>query len=178
MPDRDPLHELLQRTQPSLKQIFTRFRMPPDVVEEILEDCLMVLVYRYDQLAQPDRWLLRTVRFRCLRYWRQRRYELSMLVQGVIFRWLEDESCDEATRQQRREELERQLQKLPPRCRRILGEIFRLVPPEGPIPPSLKNRVPRGGPYSPESPRVRCMNHLLRRLLMEPPRDLGDLRLL
>lgn len=185
MPDQDPLYDLLQRMQPSLKQLFSRFRMPPEVVEKILEDCLMVLVYRHDQLAHPNRWLLRTVRFRCLRYWRQQRFEVCRKAQGAIRQWLDDETTGEPERQRRREELEGRLANLPERCRTLLGRLFHLGALESrssaeahPPRPKPQERFPRSGANTPESPTVRCMHQLLRNLVEDPPPDLEDLRLL
>ena len=180
MPDQDPLRELLERTQPSLKRLFTRFRMPSDVVEEVLEDCLMVLVYRHDELAHPDRWLLRTVRFRCVRYWRKRRFDLCLRAQHEILRWLEDESCSEGERQRRRRELFGYLEEIPVRCRKLLAELFHLIPPSGSPENSdpLRSRDSSKGPYTAESPTVRCLSRLLQRLLKDPPQDLANLPLL
>lgn len=145
------------------------------MVEEILEDCLMVLVYRHDQLAHPDRWLLRTVRFRCLRYWRRQRFELCLKVQKEILLWLEDEACDDGEREGRRRELEARLADLPERCRKLLEEVFQLRPPEAPEPPKGRELFPRGNVHTPESPTIRCMNLLLRNLAADPPADLESL---
>ena len=159
--------------------MFSRFRMPSDVVEEVLEDCLMVLVYRHDQLARPDRWLLRTVRFRCVRYWRKRRSDTCLRAQREILSWLQDETCTDEERERRRGELKRYLDPLPARCQQLLGELFHFIPPsEPPETPadSAEYFVPRGI-YRAESRTVRCMTHLLQRLLKDPPEDLEDLPL-
>ena len=148
----DPLLAFLRRQEPGLKRVFRRFAIPPPEAERILEDAFMTLVYRFDHLARPDRWLKRTVRGRCAAYWRRRQEELLAL-EPEIHHWLEDPEADAAERAARRRQLEDDIEALPRACRAPLKGHFGLGGPPGPAP-------------------QRCLRTLFRRwvrLLLSPP---------
>ncbi len=163
----DPLIDLLWEMQPQLQRIFRRFRISTDLAETMLEDCMMVLVYRYDQLVRPDRWLLRTLRHRCVRHWRDRRKRLCTAVDTEIRQWIEDESISNEEKDKRRLELNQQIDRLPRRCRPLLRQTYGLPVAAGEVFADTRDpRVSlRPGPHKPEDPFVRCITRLMRQLI-------------
>ncbi len=167
----DPLIELLRQMQPQLKQLFHRFRIPAEAAEGMLEDCMMVMVYRHDQLARPDRWLLRTLRSRCVRHWHEKRRALCEKIDAEIRLWLEDRSIEPREREERRAELARAIDRVPLRCRPLLRRAYKLTPVSGepPLPIGNQRSPLRLGLQPPENPWVRCLSQLLRQLVAQPP---------
>src|SRR3954454_3095828 len=70
------LEGFLKQVRPRLKAVFTRYRIPAQDTEDILQQALMALVYRREGIRDPEAWLLGTVRNKCLLYWREQRREL------------------------------------------------------------------------------------------------------
>ncbi|MCB1057205.1 MAG: hypothetical protein KDD11_17020 [Acidobacteria bacterium] len=122
----DPVAELVRRLEPRLKQILVRFRIPVADAEAMLEDCLMVLLYRQEQIAQPDRWLQRSLRYRCVRHWRGQQRRLCRMVDGELVRWLEDEAVSSSERSGRRRLLDAEIARLPQPCQAPLRGRFGL----------------------------------------------------
>lgn len=122
----DPTSELLFQLQPQLEELFARFRLPLEVAEDILEDCLLVMTFRYDQLAQPDQWFIRTLRYRCIKYWREQRQGWLEQAEQQIRAWLQEEDIDATELELRRQELNALVGEMPKRCRQLLRQYFGL----------------------------------------------------
>ncbi|MCH9646923.1 MAG: hypothetical protein K0U98_01720 [Deltaproteobacteria bacterium] len=168
MKERDPLIELLWELQPQLQRIFQRFRVSSDQAESMLEDAMMVLVYRYEQLARPDRWLLRTLRYRCIRDWRERRRKLCFAVDQEIRNWISDETISREERKARRVELGEHISQLPQQCRPLLRETYRVPESDDrPLPPPPNLPDFSLGAHKPEDPFVRCVTRLMRQLIVQ-----------
>lgn len=167
MKEQDPLIGLLWELQPQLQRIFRRFQVSADQAEAMLEDAMMVLVYRYDQLARPDRWLLRTLRYRCIRDWRERRRKLCFAVDLEIRQWISDETISPEEREARRSELDGHISQLPRQCRPLLREAYRIPESDNrPLPPPPTLEDFSLGVHKPEDPFVRCVTRLMRQLMV------------
>ena len=68
------LQEFLDRMRPRLRALFTRYRVPAQDTEDILQQALLALVYKREKIRDPQAWLLGTLRNTCLLYWRERMY--------------------------------------------------------------------------------------------------------
>ncbi len=122
----DPTSELLFQLQPQLEELFARFRLPLEVAEDILEDCLLVMTFRYDQLAQPEQWFIRTLRYRCIKYWREQRQNWLEQAEQQIRVWLQEDDTDDSELEMRRQELDALVSEMPKRCRDLLRRYFSL----------------------------------------------------
>lgn len=165
---------MLRSLQPQLTRLFERFSIPASVAEKLLEDTMMVLVYRFEELARPDRWLVKTLRFSCLRYRREQRRRLCKAVDAEIREWLLDGDLSSEERSARQQLLSAHIDQIPRRCRHLLRRSFKLPPVAG----EALLRTPSAGsaplsPLGPEDPTVRCLSQLVR-VLMESPRPLPD----
>ena len=59
---------LLRCLQPRMEEILERHAVPPDDAEDLLQDTLFALVYKWDGIRNPEAWLLATLDNRCKIY--------------------------------------------------------------------------------------------------------------
>jgi RNA polymerase sigma-70 factor (ECF subfamily) len=122
----DSFEEFLKGVEPKLKRLLAYHRIPSEDAEDILQQSLLTLIYRWEQVQEPERWLFGTVRRNCLMYWRAARRKIYSAVDAAILEWLSEPV---ATPQERRDllrDLEEVIDRLPKRCRRVLRLRFRL----------------------------------------------------
>ncbi|HXU45453.1 MAG TPA: sigma-70 family RNA polymerase sigma factor [Thermoanaerobaculia bacterium] len=116
----EPLEELLERVQPRLRRILSRYRIPAQDAEDLLQETFLILVAKWGTLHNPEAWILATLANRCIIYWRKCRSRLWDLVDGAVLELL---AASEAPAQESidlRTDLEALLANLPDRCRSLL----------------------------------------------------------
>lgn len=77
VPDRET-EELLRCVAPRLRAILARHRIPHPDGEDVLQDALVLLIRKGETLRDPEAYLVSTLQYRCLMYWRKqgrRRHE-------------------------------------------------------------------------------------------------------
>ncbi len=118
--DNETFEALLSRVQPTLKQILGRYQIPPEDAEDVLQDTMLTLLYKWETVLKPEAWLIGTLRRRCIMYWRTRRSRLYEAVDEAILELVAqaEQPCQENAGL--RQDLEKTLAKLRPRCRTIL----------------------------------------------------------
>ena len=72
----DELPQLVDRLESEFARLFTYFRIPAQDAEDLLQDALVLFITKRPQIVSPDAWLIGTLRYRCLLYWRKRRRRL------------------------------------------------------------------------------------------------------
>lgn len=121
-----PWHEegavqaLLDTQRPRLLALFSRYRIPPEDVEDLLQQALLALVYQHERVRNPASWLIGTVRNCCRTYWADRRKQVYDAVDQKV---LDGVALDEATDQERhdlRRDLSQLVAELPPRARELI----------------------------------------------------------
>jgi len=118
--------EFLEEVRPRLKSLLAHWRIPPEDAEDLLQDSLIALVFRWNLVRDPESWLIGTTRRHCLMYWRRVRRQLY---QAVDAETLERLSPLEAPPQERDDlwtDLDDLIEQLPERCRQVLHLRFRL----------------------------------------------------
>jgi DNA-directed RNA polymerase specialized sigma24 family protein len=157
--EEESILELLTASRMQLERLFLTFRIPPSLAETMLEEAVMVLLYRRPEPAQPTRWLLRTLRRRCVRHWRGQQREEWLQVELQLHDWLEAEGCSQIERTHRRRQLAALINRLPPRCRGLIRQRF-----QPPLPATPARAVP-SSPFLHRELEDRCMAAMLRLLL-------------
>lgn len=112
--------DLFEKLQPKLKRVFGRFRVPPEDAEDILQQSFLDLVYKKDQIYNPEAWVVATVRNRCIVYWRKRRRQIWDAVDSAMLELLAQPEAPGQKEVALRRDLEKVLAKLPKRCRNVL----------------------------------------------------------
>ncbi len=111
---------LLERVQPTLKQILGRYQVPAADAEDVLQDTLLTLLYKWDTVHNPEAWLIGTLRRRCIMYWRSRRSRLYEAVDEAILELMAEGESPSQENAMLRRDLETSLAQLPSRCRAML----------------------------------------------------------
>lgn len=119
-PSSDALEELLDRVRPRIKRILGRYRVPPQDVEDLVQEALLSTVRRWSRLREPEGWLVGAVRHQCLMYWRGRRRRLYDSVDDLLLELLAEPVASPAERVDRARDLERLMPRISPRCRALL----------------------------------------------------------
>lgn len=121
----ESLDEFLRRMEPRLKRVLGTYRVHPDDAEDLLQDTLTALIYRWDRVRDPESWLIGALRRHCLMYWRKNRRQLYSAVDTVILEWLSEPVAPSQERTDMICDLENLLNRLPSRCRSVLKLRFR-----------------------------------------------------
>lgn len=127
-----PIEEILSDLRPRIQATFARFRVPPQDAEDVLQQTLLTYLYKRESIQNTERWILGTLRNRCLLYWRDRRRRLYTAVDKAL---LESVAQSDGCPQERSDllrDLNVVLAKIPSRCRNLLWLRYRqgYEPPE------------------------------------------------
>lgn len=114
------LEEILGRTEPKLKRVLSRYRIPPQDAEDILQDTFLILISKLGTIRNPEAWLVGTLANRCIIYWRRHRSRLFELVDSTILELLSQSEAPAQEQSDIRTDLEAMLSCLPNRCRSVL----------------------------------------------------------
>jgi RNA polymerase sigma factor (sigma-70 family) len=120
------LEEFLERMRPRLRSLVARYRIPLQDAEDLLQQSLLALVYRREEIRNPEAWLLGTLRKTCLLYWRDRRRQIYEAVDGAILEWLAEPQPPGQEREELWHDLENLMARLPERCRTLLRLRYRV----------------------------------------------------
>jgi RNA polymerase sigma factor (sigma-70 family) len=118
--------ELFKRVEPRLKRVLVAYRIPSEDAEDLLQQSLLALLYRWQRVRDPESWLAGTLKRHCLMYWRNQRRRIYSAVDATILELL---SRPVEPPQQQVEmlcDLERLIGRLPLRCRSLLRLRFLL----------------------------------------------------
>lgn len=121
-----PFEKFLKAVEPKLKKLLANYRIPSEDAEDVLQQALLALLYRWEQVRDPESWLFGTVKRHCFMYWREHKRRLYSAVDSTILEWLSEpvppsqEHCDLLS------DLETLIERLPSRCRTLLRLRFRL----------------------------------------------------
>ena len=114
------LEEILGRTESKLKRVLSRYRIPAQDAEDILQDTFLILVSKLGTIRNPEAWLVGTLANRCIIYWRRHRSRLFELVDATILELLAEGEAPAQEQSDLRTDLEGMLSCLPNRCRSVL----------------------------------------------------------
>ena len=158
--DEENFELLLEKVKPTLRQILGRYQIPLEDADDVLQDTMLTLLYKWDQVRNPEAWLIGTLRRRCIMYWRSRRSRLYEAVDEAILELVAEAEMPTQENTSLRRDLERTLAALPERCRAMLRLRYCM---------GLKpNEIAAALGYKPSSVRKvanRCLAALVRELV-------------
>jgi RNA polymerase sigma factor (sigma-70 family) len=118
--------QFLKAMGPKMKRLLAANRIPTEDAEDVLQQALLALIYRWDTIRDPESWLLGTLRRHCLMYWRDQRRRLYSAVDTAILEWLSRPVAPPQERSDLLCDLRQVLERLPARCRSVLELRFQL----------------------------------------------------
>jgi len=116
----ESLDQLLRRLRPRLKQVLGRYRIPAHDAEDLVQEALVSTIQKWDEIQDPEAWLMVTLRNRCVVYWRKRRNALYNSVDTAILELLSEPVAAPQEKAELLWDLNNLLEELPPRCRKLL----------------------------------------------------------
>jgi RNA polymerase sigma factor (sigma-70 family) len=124
--------DFLRKVEPRLKRVLALYRIPNEDAEDLLQQTLLVLLYQWERVRDPEAWLVGTLKRHCLMYWRTHRRRIYSAVDATILEWLSNPVEPPQERAELLCDLENLIGRLPSRCRSLLQLRFRLgyEPPE------------------------------------------------
>lgn len=114
------LEDLLDRMQPRMRRVLSRFRIPSQDAEDVLQETFLILVTKWGTIRNTEAWLLATLSNRCIIYWRKARARLWDLVDETLLEILSEAESPEQEQSDLRFDLATVLARLPDRCRAVL----------------------------------------------------------
>lgn len=114
------IETLIDRLQPKLRRILSRYRLPLEDAEDVLQQSLLDFLYKRQTIYSPEAWLLATVRNRAIIYWRQRRRQVCDAMDTGVLEVVAKPEAPSQGRVALRHDLERVLGSLPARYRSLL----------------------------------------------------------
>ena len=111
---------ILARAEPRLKRVLSRYRIPAQDADDLLQETFLIMVSKADSIRNADAWLVATLANRCIIYWRKQRAKLWDLVDTTIPELLADAEAPPQESAELRYDLDSLLSHLPDRCRSLL----------------------------------------------------------
>lgn len=119
-PREHALEDVLEEIQPRLRGVLATFRVPFEDAEDLLQQAILTFLMKRDEIHDPARWLVGTLRNRCLMYWRSRRRRLYESVDTAILDALAAPVAPEQEKLDLTRDLNGILNGLSPHCRSVL----------------------------------------------------------
>ena len=94
--------------------------IPHEDAEDLLQETFFTLVFKWDNIRNPEAWLLSTLRNRCVSYWRRRGESRFEAVDAKILDILAGPQAPPQERSELRHDLNAALARLPEQERRVL----------------------------------------------------------
>ncbi|HEX6902043.1 MAG TPA: sigma-70 family RNA polymerase sigma factor [Thermoanaerobaculia bacterium] len=116
----------MAEVEPKVKRLLTVYRIPDEDTENILQQSSLALLHEWEEVVDPESWLLGTVRRHCHMYWRANRRRIYSAVDAVVLEWLSGTLSPSQDRSDFLSDLESLIDRLPLRCRTLLRLRFQL----------------------------------------------------
>jgi RNA polymerase sigma factor (sigma-70 family) len=119
-PAEPSLEEILRRTETRLKKVLSRYRIPAQDADDLLQETFLIMVSKLGTIRNPDAWVVATLANRCIIYWRRHRARLLDLVDSTILELLAEAEAPPQEQLDLRCDLDTLLSCLPGRCQSVL----------------------------------------------------------
>ena len=119
-PRDDDFQVFFHAVRPRMRAVVARFRIPPEDAEDVLQQAFLTLLHRWQQVQDPEAWLLAVVRNKCLVYRRDKGRQLHQAVDEEILEWLAGTERPVQEKRATRRDVEQLVAKLKPRCQELI----------------------------------------------------------
>ena len=114
------LEVLLERLHPQATRLLARHRIPHEDAEDLLQETLFALVFKWEAIRNPEAWFLSTLRSRCESFWRKQRASRLEAVDAPALVALAGSEAPAQERAELRHDLNAAIARLPGRYRTLL----------------------------------------------------------
>ncbi len=114
------MEELLERVRPRIRGILAGHGIPVQDAEDLVQEALLSVIQRREQVANPEGYLLTALNYRCLSYWYSHSREIHQAVDKDVLEELAGPQPPVQETVELRLDLVRSLARLPPQLRRLL----------------------------------------------------------
>lgn len=121
-----PFEAFLRRLDSKISRVLARHAVPSSDAEDLLQETLFALVFKWDTIRNHEAWLLSTLQNRCVIYWRKRNEECLEAVDAAILEALAGPQDPGQRQAELRHDLNVALCRLPERHRNVLELRFGL----------------------------------------------------
>lgn len=111
---------MLQQAKPGLARTLARYRIPPPDGEDLVQDALLLLFAKWQNVEHPAHWLVVAVRLICLDYQKRMSRRRTMAVDPHLLEQLAGATPNRQANRDRFRDLALHIRSLPPRQRRVL----------------------------------------------------------
>ncbi len=115
-----PADAFLLQQHPRLLRELARFQIPREDAEDLLQETLVALVFKWESVRDPEAWLFSTLRNRCKLYWRQQDEAIYEAVDDAILDVLAGPQSPPQEQADLRHDLNAAISRLPRRCQDLL----------------------------------------------------------
>ena len=119
--DDSEIEALLPSFRRKARAITGGFGIPAEDGDDLVQDALMTYVVKRHRIYSLEAWLAITLKSMCINYWRRRQRSLFVQVDEAILELLAPAGDVPQETAFLRRDLDRNLAKLSPRCREVLG---------------------------------------------------------
>lgn len=112
--------EMLAAFKADARKLLARFRIPAQDAEDLLQDTLLLFLRSRPEVPSIERWLLGTLKNRCLVYWRERRRKFYRVMDTAVLEALAEPTAPSQEHRVFLEDVVRRLEELPERCSTLL----------------------------------------------------------
>ena len=116
----EELPQLADKLGTEFARLFSYFKIPKQDAEDLLQDAFVLFITKRAQIVTPEAWLIGTLRYRCLLYWRKRRRRLLEAVDETLLLELAGASSPRQENDDLARDLSGAIGRLPDRCRSLL----------------------------------------------------------
>lgn len=119
-PNSEELSAVLEQARPRLAQNLARYRIPPPDGEDLVQDALLLLFAKWQNVEHPAHWLVVAVRLICLDYQKRTSRRRTMAVDPHVLEELAGATPNRQANRDRFRDLALHMRLLPPRQRHVL----------------------------------------------------------
>ena len=116
----DQVRVVLERLRPTLFGLIRAFRIPRQDAEDILQQAFLRYVQKHRMIENPDAWLPKVAKRECLLYLRAKRRRVWEVVDGSLLELVSNGTGDPEEACLVRQDLEKALGEVSPKCRNLL----------------------------------------------------------